>query len=106
VRIENQGRGPARAVEVEFDYLGMMVWNPTGNPANPEELEVRVNPPRFTGGERVLNPGDSPWRIASLRSIGPSQVWRPGSARWKARADGMEEQAGEVEITMLDGPPS
>jgi hypothetical protein len=27
-------------------------------------------------------------------------------ARWKARADGMEEQTGEVEITLVDGPPS
>jgi hypothetical protein len=106
VRVENKGRGSARAVEVEFDYLGMSVWNPTGNPANAQELDARVNPPRFTGGERVLNPGDSPWRIAGLRSVNPSQVWHAGTARWKARAEGMKEQSGEVEITLLEEPPA
>jgi len=67
VLVENRGQGPARAVEVEFDHLGLELFNATGNPPNPQELDFRVFPIRFTGGERVLNPDDSPWRIASCR---------------------------------------
>jgi hypothetical protein len=106
VLVDNRGRAPARAVEVEFDYLGMAVFNASGNSPNPQELDARVNPPRFMGGERVLNPGDSPWRIAGLFSVNESQVWRSGTAQWRARAEGMEEQTGTVEVTLLDGPPT
>jgi hypothetical protein len=78
---------------------------PLGNALYPEEVNIWVNPPRFTGGERVLNPGDSPWRIAALWPT--KRSWEAGlKARWRARADGMDEQTGEVEIIVLDGPPS
>jgi hypothetical protein len=103
VRVENHGHAPARAVEVEFDSLGMWVFNVSGNPPDPQELNVRENPPRFTGGERVLNPGDSPWRIASLHAT--YHPWHGGTVRWRANAEGMEERRGTIEITLLDGPP-
>jgi hypothetical protein len=106
VLVDNRGRAPARAVEVEFDYFGMAVFNASGNPPNPQELDARVNPPRFMGGERVLNPGDSPWRIAGLFSVNESQIWRAWTVHWRARAEGMEEQTGTVEVTLLDEPPT
>ena len=40
------------------------------------ELDFTVSPPRFTGGERVLNPGDSPWPIARLANSYPHQRWK------------------------------
>jgi hypothetical protein len=101
--VENHGHAPARAVEVEFESLGMDAFNASGNPPDPRELNIRENPPRFTGGERVLNPGDSPWRIASLHAI--YHPWRAGTARWRANAEGMKERRGTVEIILLDGPP-
>jgi hypothetical protein len=102
VQVENVGPASARAVEVEFDHLGVQIFNASGNDVDSEELNIRHNPPRFTGGERVLNPGDSPWKIAGLFSI--HQDWRAGMARWRARAEGMDEQAGEVEITLIHAP--
>jgi hypothetical protein len=103
VQVENVGRAPARAVEIEFDYLGMQIFNGSGNSPDSEELNIRVNPPRFTGGDRVLNPGDSPWKVAGL--FATERVWQTGTARWRARAEGMTEQTGMVEIRLLEGPP-
>jgi hypothetical protein len=83
-------------VEVEFDKLNVDCFSEQGVP-------FPVNPPRYVGGERVLGP-DQHWVVANLHSI--YTEWSAGTARWSARADGMEEQTGEVEITLLDGPPS
>jgi hypothetical protein len=105
VRVENRGRAPARAVEVEFDHLGMHTFNASGNPPDPRELDVRVSLPRFMGGKRVLNPGDSPWKIVGLSVTSESHVWRSRPAHWVARAEGMKEQRGAVEITLLEGSP-
>jgi hypothetical protein len=51
----------------------------------------------------VLNPGDSPWVIANLHAI--YRPWHAGTAQWRASAEGMKQQRGAVEITLLDGPP-
>jgi hypothetical protein len=96
VWLENHGSGPARAVEVEFDKLNTDCFGEGGSP-------FPVNPPRYMGGERVLGPYQH-WMMAGLYPI--STEWSAGTARWWARADGMEEQTGEVKITLLDEPPS
>jgi hypothetical protein len=101
VRLDNDGPGAARAIEVDFDSLGVEIWNESGNFPGPY-VDATVHPPRFIGRERVLGPGDH-WTLARLHAI--SNDWPAGTVRWRARADGMPEQTGEVEITMLDGPP-
>jgi hypothetical protein len=95
VWVENRGSGPARAVEVEFDKLNVDCFGEGGMP-------FAVNPPRYMGGERVLGPHQQ-WMMAGLHSI--NTEWSAGTGRWRARADGMEEQTGEVKITLLDEPP-
>jgi hypothetical protein len=57
VLVENCGQGPARAVEVEFDHLGMELVNAIGNAPIRTELDVTVKPSRFTAGERGAEPG-------------------------------------------------
>jgi hypothetical protein len=105
VIVENRGRGPAEAVEVRFDNLGVSVWNESGNPGNPAaEVDRSLSPPRFEGGLRIVNPGESLTIAALSDAVGGG--WQVRPAHWTARAKHMPEQHGVVEITLLPGPPS
>jgi hypothetical protein len=102
VFVKNTGRGYAEAVEVRFDRLDSdQLFNESGNPAR--EVDATVSPPRFTGGTRVLGPGDE-WAIAHLSWIfhSPSQAAR---AEWTAFARGMRTTTGSVDVPMRDSPP-
>jgi hypothetical protein len=95
VVVVNDGGGPAEAVEVRFG------WNESGNSPNPDTLDVMVNPPRFIGRDRVLEPGDE-WRIALLVQLRPLK--NAPRLRWWARAKGMRERQGVVQFQMVHPP--
>jgi hypothetical protein len=88
VVLHNKGKGQAENVEVDFDPGPAEIYDESGRPPAPLSGLTR-NPPRYSGGDRVLGPGDD-WTIAKLVYYAGKKP--PLSYEGEVRAKGMESK--------------
>lgn len=101
VFVRNDGRGPARSIEVRFGRMGADIYNESGNFPGPD-VDVNLHPPLYRPPPDYVLAAGRERCIAKL-------VWhdhavnRDGTVSWSASAADSQNE-GVVRIRLIDPP--